>query len=239
MITAAPTRRFETWSSRSRAMHDSTTPTATAKPIIAGEEDAPVQQHGPEGDGHDELDEDGAHGEELDRRPVEHGGEGGAAVVEDHDLVDHRQLEVRARVVDGDARVLGERDHEQPDDDQHHRGGGSLPRRADAGGEHARELERPAELHERHQAQEQRGLRQAREGHLAGRAHALERRARVERGGGREEAAQGEQVREQDEVAGEVHGRGPAAEGQDERRRRRRRQRSRRARRERPSSWSG
>ena len=205
-------------------MHDSTTPTTTAKATIAATKHAPVQQQRPERDRNDELDQDGADDEELERRAVEHCRQGRPAVVEHHDLVDHGQLQVRVRVVERDARVLRQHDHEQARHDHDQRGSRPPPGRADARREHAGQLQRAAELHERQEPQEHRRLGQAREGHLARGAHPLEGRARVEGRGGREEAAQREQVREQDEVAREVHGSAHAAEWQDERRAHRRRQ---------------
>ncbi len=65
------------------------------------------------------------------------------------------------------------------------------------------QVQRAGQLGQDEQAQEERRLGQAGEGHLARRPHPLERRAGVEGGRGGEEAAQAEQVREQDQVAGE------------------------------------
>ena len=54
----------------------------------------------------DEPDQQRAEQEQLQRRAVEDEAESRPAVVEHHDLVDHRELEVRGRVVDRDAAVL-------------------------------------------------------------------------------------------------------------------------------------
>jgi hypothetical protein len=59
--------------------------------------------------------------EQLDRSAVDDHAERGSAVVEHHDLVDHRELEVRVRVVERDAAVLGQQHDEPARDDQHHR----------------------------------------------------------------------------------------------------------------------
>ena len=50
-----------------------------------------------------DADEQCAHEPELERRAAQDQREVGAAVVEHHDLVDHRQLEMRGRIVDRDA----------------------------------------------------------------------------------------------------------------------------------------
>ncbi len=60
--------------------------------------------------------------EEFQRRSVENGTEGGAAVIEHHHLVDHGQLEVGIRIVERDAAVLGEQDDEERGHHQNQRG---------------------------------------------------------------------------------------------------------------------
>ena len=44
--------------------------------------------------------------EQLERRAVENHPEGRSAVIEDHDLVDHGQFQMRVGIVEGNAPVL-------------------------------------------------------------------------------------------------------------------------------------
>jgi hypothetical protein len=78
--------------------------------------------------------------------------------------------------------------------------------------EHPGQRVRPGGARQDQQAEEQRRLGEAGEGRLARAAHALERRAGVERGGDGEEAPEPERVGEEDEVPVEAHGRRVAAE---------------------------
>ena len=100
----APMRNCLTRGSRRRAMTDSTTPISDGHRRHAEHEAERLQQrtraqHADEQRRGDEQ----LHGAAvLDERQVRTG------VIEHHHLVQHRQLEMRGRVVDGDARVLGE-----------------------------------------------------------------------------------------------------------------------------------
>ena len=62
---------------------------------------------------HHEADEQRAEDPQLQRRGVLDQREIGAAMVEHHHLVDHRQLEMRGRVVDRDAAVFDQFEHQQ------------------------------------------------------------------------------------------------------------------------------
>ena len=122
-------------------------------------------------------------------------------VFEDHRLVDHRELEVRGRVVDRNARVLREQHHEERDrrerharvdhelalaqrlDDRHERSGMADER----GGE------------QRHQ---HRRLGQETDHHLAPRAERAERSADVHAGERHEHAREREQPDQRDHVRG-------------------------------------
>ena len=130
----------------------------------------------------------------------------GPAVVEDHHLVDHRELEVRVRIVDRDAGVLGEQHDEQGDGDEERAPRAGRPSSVPVVGAWSIgvRLSEPEKRTSTTNAGEQRGLGEAREGHLARRSHALEGGARVERGRGREEAPERQQVGEQHEVAREA-----------------------------------
>ena len=111
-----PTRRRETAGtrgSRRRAITDSTTPTATASDELAAEQKQNARPAACRRNRQEHVDEQRADHEQLDGAAVEDEREVRAAVVEHHDLVDHRQLEVRVRIVDGDARVLREQHDEE------------------------------------------------------------------------------------------------------------------------------
>ena len=93
---------------------DSTTPVATATQTIPAVAAAASRYHSP-GARQEEGNDEAAEHPELQRSAVLDVGEVDAAVVQHHDLVDHRQLQVRVRIVDGDARVLREEHDEQGD----------------------------------------------------------------------------------------------------------------------------
>ena len=148
------------------------------------------------------VQQQGVEDEQLDGGAVLHQPEKRAAVVQDHHLVNHRQLEVGGRIVHRHAAALGEQDDEDPG------------RRQDEGGrplepgplgrpQHAGEAEGAGEPGEGEEGEEERGLGQPGEAHLARRPHTFERRAGVESGGRGEEAAEREEIGEEDEVAGE------------------------------------
>ena len=179
----APTSRLGTRSRRRRAIIDSTTPTRTASTSSADEAHGDAPAVPASSTGMTMRHEQQPVREQLDRRAVQDQREGRPAVVEHHDLVDHRQLEMRVRIVEGDAAVLGEQHDEERDRREPERRRAELHSPRQRRPEHVGERERARELHQHEQSEEQRGLRQAREGRLASRAHALEGRARVERRG--------------------------------------------------------
>ncbi len=128
----------------------------------------------------------------------------GPAMVEHDDFVDHRELEVRGRIVHRHPSVFRQENEEQADSDERQRGGGAPPRREQGLAEHAAQREAAREENERDEAQEQGRFRERRERHLAARSHALEARPRVEARQHQSEAAQCEQVRERDKIAREA-----------------------------------
>ena len=127
-------------------------------------------------------------------------GQVGPAVVEDHHLVDHRELEVRRRVVDRHARRLDLHDDEQRDDardpDDRVDRRSVRTQRQDAGeralpGEQAERRRRPGRAPARASVENV---------GLAARAHPLERAAGVERAEHERDAAEPPDVGEPDEV---------------------------------------
>ena len=59
-----------------------------------------------------------AHYPELQRRPIEDHGEIRAAVVEHHHFMDHRQLQVRVGIIDGNPAAFGQKDDQEGAGDQ-------------------------------------------------------------------------------------------------------------------------
>jgi hypothetical protein len=129
----------------------------------------------------------------LDEREVP------ARVLEHHRLVDHGELEVGGGIVDGDARILGERHHGEGDaGERHARVDDELAvrERVHDGGERGRVRdERRGEQH--HQ---QRGLGEETHQHLAARAECAERGADVHAGERDEQAREREQADQGDGV---------------------------------------
>ena len=153
--------------SRSRAIIDSTTPTSDGEDEQPGERRRPAQPRPERGPRQQHLDDSAPNSEELERAAVEDQPEGGPAVVEDHDLVDHGELEVRVRVVERDAGVLRQQHHEQRRADHQQRGGRRRQACRQRAAEHAGQAQRARCAHQRDEAQEQRRLGEARERHLA------------------------------------------------------------------------
>ncbi len=102
-------------------MTDSTTPIPTRDRADARDEEQPVEQRIAQREGQDQVQEQGRQQEQLHRRAVQHETEERPAVIEDHHLVDHRELEVRVGIVDGNPRILGEQHDEQGDGDEEER----------------------------------------------------------------------------------------------------------------------
>ena len=111
-MASAATRSWGTRTSRSRAMM---TPRRRWRPrrrrcrpgpTAASRYHAPVR-------GTSEGDDEAAEDPQLQRRTVLDVGEVDAAVIEHHHLVDHRELQVRVRIVHGDPRILREVHDEQ------------------------------------------------------------------------------------------------------------------------------
>ena len=150
--------------------------------------------------------------EQLHRRAVLDESEQGPAVVENHDLVDHRQLEVGAGIVDRHAAALREQDDEETRGDEQQRRRALEPEAPLRRAQHLGETQRARETRQGQEGEEERRFGQPGETDLACRAHALEGRTGVERRRGREEPAEGEEVGEEDEVAGERDRSGERAE---------------------------
>ena len=90
-----------TWRRRSRAITDSTTPMTTPPREHAAQEERPGPARlVPRATGAASGTTSGAEHEQLERRAVEDQRRTPAAVIEHHDLVDHRELEVRVRIVE-------------------------------------------------------------------------------------------------------------------------------------------
>ena len=134
----------------------------------------------------------------LDHRQV------AAGVLQHHRLVNHRQLEVGGRIVDRNARVLGERHHGERDAGERHAGvDDELAVRE--GLHDGRERGRIRDERRGEQHHEQRGLGEKADHHLAPRTEAAEggadvhRSERDEKAGEREQADQGDGVRRADQ----------------------------------------
>jgi len=166
-------------------------------------------------DGEEESREQRHEEQLLDRGGPLDEGEVGAAVLEQHGLVDHGQLEVGGGVVDGDAARLGE------EHDEERRRGQDLSR-VDRGAALRRaphelaQVERPGREPGREERQHQRGLCQGPDRHLAARAHAPEGAPGVEGGRGQGETAQGEQADQQQDAPRPLQRRG-GEDGRQER----------------------
>ncbi len=177
---------------------------APATASLAGSARERDRQHRPvagfgDAPGHEERESDGHVGEQLDRhRPLDQR-EVARRILQDHRLVHHGELEVRARVVDRDARVLGEQHHEEG-----HRGEGearvdrefAVRERVDDGGE----LGRAADERGGEQGHQHRRLGEEADQHLAPRAQPAEGGADVHRGERREHARQREHADQRDDV---------------------------------------
>ena len=137
----------------------------------------------------------------------------------------HRELEVRRRVVDGDARVLGDRHHDEPDERERERHTQADSRALHGRGDR-RELRRAREQRQREDHHQHRRLGEGSDHHLAARADAAEARADVEPGERQQEARTAQQRDDGDHVRrvaeGEAGGegrhqrRGDPGRGEDE-----------------------
>jgi len=76
------------------------------------------------------LDEERAHDKELHGTAIEDQGKVWSPVIEHHDFVNHRQLEMRVRVIDRDAGVLGEKHAKKAERRGEVRGMGKAKRRS-------------------------------------------------------------------------------------------------------------
>ena len=142
------------------------------------EEDVHQQRHQ-----HELLDR----GAPLDQRQV------AARVFEHHRLVNHRQLQVRGRVVHGDAARLGQQHDEQRGKGQHMRRVEQLPGRPLGGQHHLAEIGGAGGDGHGEDGQHQRRLGHGGDGHLAAAAHAAKGAGRVQSAQRQEEPSQGEQ----------------------------------------------
>ncbi len=210
--TEAVTRSCGTLTSLRRAMTDSTTPMTIAIRSIPATKPAHSRIGSGEPNGKRTCRRRAPQDEELHRGAPEDRPEGRPAVVEDHHLVDHRQLEVRVRVVEGDPAVLGEEDDPPAHRDENEGRPPLEPPLAPGVGEHPPEGEAPREAGEDEHAEDEGRLGEAPEAHLAGRPHPLEGGPGVQGRGGSEEAREAEEVDEEDDVSREGDGGFVAAE---------------------------
>ncbi len=137
-------------------------------------------------------------------------------MVQHHDLVNHGQLQVRVRIVERHAGVLGQKDDEPARDDEHQRRTGAMPGR----GIHIEEIgerQSTGDAGQGQEAEEERRLRERAERELACHPHPFERRAGVECGRRRAEPREREEVDEDDQVACERHRRTRACQWQQQR----------------------
>ena len=126
----AATRRIGTCVSRRRAIVDSTTPTTTATTNMPASEHRPVTATDiPVAGGSARRTIKAPKSKQFQRRTVEDHAEGRAAVIEHHHLVDHRQFQVRVRIVERDPAVLRQQDDEPA---QQHQGERSRRRSSSA-----------------------------------------------------------------------------------------------------------
>ena len=75
------------------------------------------------------MDEKGPQHKQLERGAVQDHREGGSAVIQHHDLMDHGQLQVGVGIVERDAAVFGQQHDEHPADQEQQRGAGVQPDR--------------------------------------------------------------------------------------------------------------
>ena len=192
-----------TCGSRSRAMIDSTTPDADRHAEHPADEERPVRASARPAAARRpaRATSSAPKHEQLERRAVEDHAEGRAAVVEHHDLVDHRQLEVRVRDRRpgcGSSRPAGRRTARPRPGPARRRPLEPARRRRRAAACPSR-LQRAGQPGQHEQA---RGTAPARPGRRRSTSRAApmpsKARAGVERRRGREEPAQAEQVGEQD-----------------------------------------
>ena len=141
-------------------------------------------------------------------------------MVEDHHLVDHRQLEMGVRVVERDAAFSARRTTNQLDDDEDD--GRAAWRHAEREASRASMPESESDPEIRASAsrpKKRAGSARHAKRDLARGPHALERRAGVEGGRRGEEAREREEVDEEDEVAGKRAPARAAAEREQQERR--------------------
>ncbi|OPZ23232.1 MAG: hypothetical protein BWZ02_03288 [Lentisphaerae bacterium ADurb.BinA184] len=140
---------------------------------------------------------------QFQRRAIQDERQVRPAVVEDHDLVDHGQFEVRVGIVRRHTAVLDQGHHCEGGRRQPEPQPGLSPRGGRQIGVHARQRQGPARPGHREQGQEQDGFGDGGESDLAAGAHALETGAGVQGRQDGEQPGQPEQVEDQDEIAGE------------------------------------
>ena len=164
-----------------------------AEPVVAAVRDAPRQE---------QREADARVVEQLERRRPLDQREVPRRVLEHHRLVDHRELEVRRRIVDRDARVLREQHHRERDAGEREAridrelACARASRRSSAATSTGRD-QRGGEQH--HQ---QRRLGEEADDHLAPRAERAERGADVHRRERDEHAREREQADQRDRVGG-------------------------------------
>ena len=146
----------------------------------------------------------------------------GPGVLEHHRLVDHRQLEMRRRVVHRNPAGLGDQHDEEPGKREDvARAERATPCSERAAHDRA-EVERSRRERGGEEPQHQGGFGERRDRHLAAAAHAAERTARIERRGREREAAEREDADQPEDAAGALERR-RRDQDRDQRRRRDRR----------------
>ena len=122
-----------------------------------------------------------------------------AGIFQHHGLVHHGELEMGCRIVDRDARVLGDRHHDQREQREPERHPQAHLRRDQEAG-HGGELGRAGDQRQREHDHDHRRLGERGDHHLAARADAAEAGADVEPGERQEEARAAEERDDGDQV---------------------------------------
>ena len=157
---------------------------------------APARRHAP---GHEHAGDQRDIEQQLQRRGELDQREMAAGIFQHHGLVHHGELQMRRRIVDRNARVLGDRHHDQRDQREPERNPQADLRRRHEGRD-GRELGRAGDQRQREHDHQHRRLGERGDHHLAARADAAEAGADVEAGERQEEARAAEQRDDGDEV---------------------------------------
>ena len=149
--------------------------------------------------GHEHAGDRARHREELHHRREIDQREMAAGIFEHHRFVHHGELEMRRRIVDRNARVLGDRDHDERDQRQAERDAEANVVRGHEGRDHGK-LRRAREQRQREHDHQHRGLGERSDHDLARGADAAEARADIHAGKRQKEARAAEQRDDRDEI---------------------------------------